>query len=459
MKVADELGGTEANKEMIEPTTEPQKENILSDWVNDPENAKNWSTKKKLYNTAVPAVSHSSFGLAIYSPSHESVKHSFQTSTVLSLLPFTLYVYGLAFGPAVSAPLSETFGRRFIYVFVTPIALLFILGASFANNLAALAICRLLAGITISAPLAVGAGTIMDMWTGVNTNRGVVLIMTIAFLGPALGELVGGWVAQYKNWQWSQWTTLFLGAAFWIFSTGAQETYAAPLMRRKAKKLGLPLPPSPVPAGLAGARFLVTVTLARPLYMLVPAIPLIFSTTYSFTPGESGLVLIGIAVGCILGGIVLVLLDSHTMRRHVIKHKAALPPPERMLWGAMIGGPLMAGALFWFAWTARPGIHWISSIVATGLFGFSNILVFVSTMLYLTNVYGAKYGASALAANGLLRYVVGGSFPLFTIPMYNNLGYPWASSLLGFIAIAFAFLPWIFYVFGSKVRQSSAYIQ
>jgi hypothetical protein len=56
MKVADKLGGTEANKEMIEPTTEPQKEDILSDWVNDPENAKNWSTKKKLYNTAVPAV-------------------------------------------------------------------------------------------------------------------------------------------------------------------------------------------------------------------------------------------------------------------------------------------------------------------------------------------------------------------------------------------------------------------
>lgn len=99
-------------------------------------------------------------------------------------------------------------------------------------------------------------------------------------------------------------------------------------------------------------------------------------------------------------------------------------------------------------------------------------------MLYLTNVYGAKYGASALAANGLLRYLVGGSFPLFTIPsmsprvlflrgdvllisflVYRNLGYPWASSLIGFLAVAFAFLPWIFYIFGSKVRQSSAYIQ
>lgn len=37
-------------------------------------------------------------------------------------------------------------------------------------------------------------------------------------------------------------------------------------------------------------------------------------------------------------------------------------------------------------------------------------------MLYLTDVHGAKHGASALAANGLLRYLIGGSFPLFTEP-------------------------------------------
>ena len=343
----------------------------------------------------------SSFTLAIYSASHEQVQNEFTTSTVLSLLPFTLYVYGLAFGPAVAAPLSETFGRRFIYVCMTPIALLFILGASFAHNLAALAICRLLAGIMISAPLAVGAGTMMDMWTGIYTNRGVILIMTIAFLGPAVGGLVGGWVSQFLKWQWSHWVSLCLGAALWIFSMGAKETYAGPPMRRNAKKLGLSIPPAPIPAGLAGARFLVTVTLARPLYMLVreptvllcslysslnfsalfcflAAIPLIYSDTYGFTPGQSGLVLMGITVGCFLGGTTLVLIDSYTRRRHTRKHGAEASKPERMLWGAMIGGPLMAGALFWFAWTAQPGIHFMSSIVATGLFDFSNILVFVS---------------------------------------------------------------------------------
>jgi len=322
------------------------------------------------------------------------------TSETLSILPFTLYVYGLGFGPAISAPLSETFGRRFIYIFITPIALLFIMASGFAKDIAALAVCRLLAGIAISSPLAVGAGTIMDIWTGINANHRVVLLMTTAFLGPAVGSLVGGWIAEYKDWPWSQWTTLFLGAALWIFALGVQETYAIPIIRRQAKKLGLPVPPSPVPRGIAGLRFLATVTLARPLLMLIKepivllfslysslnfsilfsflaSIPLVYNTTYGFTPGQCGLVFIGIAVGCALGGLTLVVLDAHTLKLHIRRTSGDPSPPERMLWGAMIGGPLMAASLFWFAWTAQPDIHWSSSIVATGLFGFSNILIFV----------------------------------------------------------------------------------
>lgn len=412
----------------------------------------------------------------------------------------------------VSAPLSETFGRRFIYIFVTPVALLFILGAGFARNLATLAVCRLLAGITVSAPLAVGAGTIMDTWSGIYTNRGVIMLMTTAFLGPALGEVVGGWIAQYKSWQWTQWTTLFLGGGVWMFALGAQETYAGPIIRRRDKKLGIPAPPTPVPGGLAGVRFLATVTLTRPLYMLLrepivlfcslysslnfsilfcflASIPLIFSTTYGFMPGESGLVLVGIAVGCMLGGLALMFIDLYTLKQYQARHEGGSPPPERMLWGAMLGGPLMAVSLFWFAWTARPGIHWMSSIVATGLFGCSNILVFVRllpfhVLQWLTGAIRSRRCFTSPMSTALstgprrLRPMVScvtSSVALFpclpfrvccghvfgdclTIAVYENLSYPWASSLLGFLAAGFALLPWIFFHYGVRVRRSSAYI-
>ncbi|GKZ64122.1 hypothetical protein AnigIFM50267_003581 [Aspergillus niger] len=473
-----------SSSDISEPKTVALPSSSLPLWDDDPANAQNWGRFKKIYNTAVPSLLCLliSFALAIYSPSHSHVQEAFHTSTTKSLVPFAMYVYGLAFGPMIAAPISETYGRRFIYLVMTPIAMFFILGAGFAHNLATLAVCRLLAGMFISAPLAVGAGTIMDVWSGQASGRGVTLLMTTAFLGPAIGSLIGGWIAQYKDWRWSQWTTLFLGAAFWLFSMGAQESYAQPLIRRRAAKLGLPVPPSPIPPGVAGIQMMLTVTLARPVYMIfsepivslcsmysslnfsvlfcfLACVPLVYTDVYGFTPGQCGLVFIALALGCLLGSVGLLVADHYTMARHLRLHPGGgiAPPPERVLWAAMIGGPLMPAALFWFAWTSTSHVHWMSSIVAIGLFGCSNIMVFVSTALYLTRVYGAKFGASALAANGLLRYGIGGSFPLFTVAMYHNLGYSWASSLLGFLAAAFAPLPWLFFRLGSRIRAHSAY--
>ncbi|KAH7205377.1 major facilitator superfamily domain-containing protein [Fusarium redolens] len=425
----------------------PSNGHTLLDWSDDPANAKNWCFPKRMYNTLIPACLclTISFGLAAYSPARVEVQHEFNVTSTVSILPFSLYVYGLAFGPMISAPLSETYGRRFIYVYITPISLLFIVGAGFAKNIATLIICRFFAGAIGSSPLAVGAGTIMDIWH--------------AFLGPALGSLVVSWIAEYKDWQWSQW-----------------ETYSHPLIRRRAKAIGLPVPPSPIPSGLAGIQQLLTVTLTRPLYMLatepivclcslytafnfcvlftfLTAFPLIFQNVYSFSSGQTGLVFLSIAIGCVAGAVLYIIIDHRVHKRKGDVYS----DPEQRLWGAMYGSILMPAALFWFAWTARPGVHWMASIVAAGLFGCSNLLIFVSCVLYLTNVYGARYGASALAANGVLRYMLGGSLPLFVLPMYHNLGFSWAGSLLGFLATGFAPIPLIFYNFGPKIRRSSPY--
>lgn len=46
----------EDKREMAQSTKQDHKESGVLDWSNDPDNAKNWSTTKKLYNTAVPAL-------------------------------------------------------------------------------------------------------------------------------------------------------------------------------------------------------------------------------------------------------------------------------------------------------------------------------------------------------------------------------------------------------------------
>lgn len=70
---------------------------------------------------------------------------------------------------------------------------------------------------------------------------------------------------------------------------------------------------------------------------------------------------------------------------------------------------------------------------------------------YLVDAY-TRYAASAIAANTLLRSILGSIVPLFGYKMYKSLGLGWGNSLLGFIAIAFLPLPVFFYKFGERIR-------
>jgi hypothetical protein len=76
--------------------------------------------------------------------------------------------------------------------------------------------------------------------------------------------------------------------------------------------------------------------------------------------------------------------------------------------------------------------------------------VYSGIFTFLVDAY-PTYAASALAANSFTRSTFGAVFPLFgiqskysasivaygllTLPVYNGLGYHWATSLLGFLTL------------------------
>lgn len=82
--------------------------------------------------------------------------------------------------------------------------------------------------------------------------------------------------------------------------------------------------------------------------------------------------------------------------------------------------------------------------------------IFLQALNYLIDAY-LMVAASAIAANTFLRSFFGAGFPLFATAMFNNLGVDWAGSLLGFLAIAFLPIPFLFYIFGPKLRKLSKY--
>ena len=85
------------------------------------------------------------------------------------------------------------------------------------------------------------------------------------------------------------------------------------------------------------------------------------------------------------------------------------------------------------------------------------MLVFMACMMYITDTYGPLYSASAMASNAILRYILGGTFPLFAVQMFRRLGPQWACTLLGCLSILGACVPFMLAKFGPGLRKRSGY--
>jgi hypothetical protein len=75
---------------------------------------------------------------------------------------------------------------------------------------------------------------------------------------------------------------------------------------------------------------------------------------------------------------------------------------------------------------------------------------------YLVDAF-TDHSASALAANTVLRSLFGALLPLAGPPMYKALGLGWGNSVLGFIALAMAPIPVLFWKYGERIRESKRF--
>lgn len=93
----------------------------------------------------------------------------------------------------------------------------------------------------------------------------------------------------------------------------------------------------------------------------------------------------------------------------------ARPYPETRLLSVIVAAIVFPISLFWWAWTAPyASIHWIIPTLAGVPFAMASLAVWLGICDYLVDLYdNVGWGASALAANTVLRSSFAGCFPLF----------------------------------------------
>ncbi|KAH6682497.1 major facilitator superfamily domain-containing protein [Halenospora varia] len=455
--------------------------------TDDPDDPRNWPLWYRGITIAI--VSFSTWTVVLYSTSYTSsmpgmMKEFHVTSEPVATLGVTTYLLGLAVGSLILAPLSEIYGRRPVYIGSLLFYCLMVLPCALATSLSEILVVRFFGALAGAAMISNSPGTVADITTE-NYRALAFSIWSIGPMnGPVTGPLIGGFVAEYLGWRWTNWLVLIISGVAWLLCSCIKETYAPTILKKKAAKIRKETGDDRWWSrydNRMSAWDVLKINLSRPfilsftepilwfwnayiaiiygiLYLCFVAYPLIYTGLRGWSAGLSGLAFVGIGVGTMIA-----IVTEPLARRIVNSHKKD-PETGRVYPEASVSIVCFAAFLcpigqLWFSWTSTPTtIHWVWPILAGVPFGAGNCLVFIYASNYLAGSYGI-YSASALAGNAVFRSAIGGTLPLAGPSMYAKLSPHWAGTLLGLLQVALIPIPFVFYKWGDKIRAKSPLIK
>lgn len=426
----------------------------------------------------------------MFTPGIQEIAHGLDTSTDAVIGATTGFVVMLGVGPLIVAPLSETFGRRALYLACFSLFTLLQLPTAFSPDVATLVTLRTLSGFVGSVGIANSGGSLSDLFCPEERAGIYGWYLLGPLLGPSLGPLLGGVIVQRLGWRW---IFLVLAIICGVNTTCGflflRETYAPVLLQRRKEALEkqqqLNTSGGPEVVGAAPVvywyegedrRPLVAKlrhSISRPLRILMHPIvftmslyqALLFSTMYSlytnfediyggrygFDTEQVGLMYIGPGLGFVVAVRLLVPRIDDVYKRLTRRSRDGAPKPEYRLPLANIGAVLMPVSLFWFAWTVQTRQHWFVTIASTFFYGLGQVVIINCTQNYYIDAF-ERYAASAVAAGALFRSVCGGVVPLFAPSLFKSLGYGWGISVFALVGVVLAPAPMLFFRYGERIR-------
>jgi MFS family permease len=315
-------------------------------------------------------------------------------------------------------------------------------------------------------------------------GRAMAIFMGSTTFGPCLGPVISGYISPV-NWRWSFWVGLIFAGVAFVPIVLVPETYAPVLLKYRAQKLrkipGNEHIYAPIELEKQNIGHLITVVLTRPIrmlffeaivlfsclylafaygifYMFFQAYPLVYEDIYGMSGGEEGLTFLAIGVGACISCVVYLTWDALLRRAHAQKKPWVEKEEMRRLPLACLAGPFFIASCFWLGWSARKDVHWIVPVLSGVSFGIGYLLIFMALLNYLVDAYKI-FAASAMAAASTVRSLAGAVLPFAATPMYTKLGVNWACSLLGFLSVLMALIPFVFIWKGEQIRARSKFCQ
>lgn len=422
-------------------------------------------------------------------------------SRVVYNLGITIFTCGFGIAPMVLAPFSEINGRRPVFIATGLLFVICQLSCALTQSFGGMLAARFFLGCGGSTFSTMVGGILADIWETSERNTAMTLFTGATLFGTGLGPLVSGFVAQNVDWRWVFYLQIITsGTLVALVTIFFKETRGSILLSRKAKKLnrwyqqledaGCIGMEATSPKGDVRCQRIrwkvksdedrvslgrmIAVSLYRPvhllftepvvfwfslwisfswavLYLQFGALPLVYEKNHGFDLQQTGAIFSAICIGGIISTPLSIYQEKWAVRHNPEKFGSS---PEGRLYFTAFESALMPIGLFWFGWTCYPSIHWIVPTIAVTVQTIGIFSIYLAVFNYTADVYHV-YASSALAASGLCRNLLGGSFPLVTEQMFTGMGFQAASSLLGGIGAVLTLVPWVLIFFGPRIRARS----
>ncbi|KAK3711716.1 hypothetical protein LTR37_009493 [Vermiconidia calcicola] len=476
-----------------------------------------WSRKRKNLMTWLGCIATTitAYTAGAYAPGIDQMKQEWNISTPAAEVGIAVFTAGFGIAPMFLAPFSEINGRRPVILATGCLFVLFQLICALTPTFAGMLVARFLTGCACSPFSTMVGGVISDYYHAADRNWAMALFTGGAIFGTGLGPLVSGFIAQHLDWRWIfRLQVCTTGVLILVVIVFFKESRGSVLLSRKAKALnkwyddlesagyyGFLMPNSSAESLVSTEKSdratpqrirwkvrsdeeratvvkMITVSLYRPfhllftepvvfffslwitlawsaLYLLFSAVPLVYSTRYGFNTQQCGAVFAAISVGSLI--ITPISIYQEPLARKYVtneKYREFLSTPEGRLLFCCVQSTLLPIGCFWFGWTCFSSIPWIVPTLGVACATMGIFSIYLAVFNYLADIYH-KYASSALAAQSFCRNMVGGSFPIYTPPLFNTLTYAGAGSFLGGISLLLTVVPWILVFYGPKIRARS----
>ncbi|KGO46307.1 Major facilitator superfamily domain, general substrate transporter [Penicillium expansum] len=466
---------------------EPQGCDLLIDFEhpNDPRIPQNWPLAKKILVVVILSVFNliGTISSSIMGPAQKRVAEQFGANHEVAILCTTLFMGGYIFGFLTFGPLSEKFGRKWPLIGGVAICSLLELMPALGTNIQTIVIGRLFAGFFGVSPVAVMGGITSDCFTLAHRSIAMPIVICLFFSGPTFGPIVGSAiVGSSLSWRWTIWVMLICGLGVCAIAAFVfPETYPPAILRKEAqllrKKYKNPAIRSALEKETSGIHEFARVYLLRPfwlfatqpilalltiyhsflygvLFLFYQAYPYYFGEIRGWNTSVDTLPLLGIITGVFIGTLGIIIYNQAYFRHHCYTSDGTFIPEARLP-PMILGGVLIPIGIFWFAWTAQPNVPWPSPLCAGLFMGCGMYLLFIQGFIYIVDCY-TSMANSAMGINGSMRSVFGAVFPLFATQMFEKLGVPYATTILGAVSVCLIPVPVCFWYWGGRIRAWSS---